>query len=159
MNRSRQHGFAAIAAIVLLVVVAGISAAMLRLTSVQQDTVNQAVLGARASQAARAGVEWMIYRIANDGGATACPAGQTLSDFLADTGFRVTVTCTARTPFNEGEAAPGVPVVKHIYQVDAVACNGAASSCPDNGSVQAPDYAERRRTATVCMTSDSRDCY
>lgn len=158
MRRIRQRGFAYIAAIVLLLVVAGLSLAMLRLSSTQQSTVNQALLGARASQAARAGVEWMIYQIVNDG-ATACPAGKTMDDFHAETGFRVTVACNTRAAFNEGESAPGTPVAKHIYQVDAIACNGAAVACPDAASVAAPDYVERRRTATICMTGDGKDCY
>lgn len=159
MTTPRQRGFAYIAAIVLLLVVAGLSVAMLRLTSTQQSTVNQAMLGARANLAARAGVEWMIYQIVNDG-ATACPAGKTMDDFRAETGFRVTVACSTRAAaFNEGESAPGTPVAKHIYQVDAFACNGAAAVCPDAGSVASPDYVERRRTATICMTSDGKDCY
>lgn len=165
MPPARQRGFAYIAAVVLLLVVAGISVALLRLTSTQQSTVNQGLLAARANQAARAGVEWMIYRIANDGGATACPLPADLADFRADTGFRVRVTCATRlvgtvpTGFNEGESAPGTAIVKHIYQVNAIACNGAAATCPDNASVSAPDYVERRRTATVCMTSTGTDCY
>lgn len=158
MRSARQRGFAYIAAIVLLLVVAGLCVAMLRLTATQQGTVNQAMLAARASLAARAGVEWMMYRIANDGGATACPAAATLNDFRADSGFRVSVSCSSRA-FNEGESAPGTPVVKHIYLIDAIACNGAGASCPDAASVPSPDYVERRRTATICMTGDSQDCY
>ncbi|RZA34417.1 MAG: MSHA biogenesis protein MshP [Lysobacteraceae bacterium] len=157
MSRRRQQGFAVIAAIVLLVVAAGLTAAMMRLTSTQQSTVNQALLGARASLAARSGVEWMIYQIVNDG-QTACPTATTLTDFHGETGFRVSVSCNSFV-FNEGESVPGVAVEKHIYHVDAVACNGATASCPDDTGVSSPDYAERKRTATICMTKDGKDCY
>lgn len=58
MSQARpQSGFAYIAAIVFLVVVAGIAVALLQLTNTQQTTVNQALLGARAGLAARAGIE------------------------------------------------------------------------------------------------------
>lgn len=157
MRPIRQQGFAYIAAIVLLVVAAGLTAAMLRLTSTQQSTVNQALLGARASLAARSGVEWMIYQIVNDG-KTACPDNTTLSDFHGETGFRVLVSCSSRA-FNEGESAPDVAVEKHIYQIEAVACNGATASCPDDAAVSSPDYVERKRRATICMTKDGKDCY
>jgi type II secretory pathway pseudopilin PulG len=43
-NARAQSGFAYIAAIVLLVVVAGMATALLRLTGTQQSTVNQARL-------------------------------------------------------------------------------------------------------------------
>jgi len=49
----RQSGFAYIAAVVFLVVIAGIAVALLRLTDTQQTTVNQALLGARAGLTAR----------------------------------------------------------------------------------------------------------
>jgi MSHA biogenesis protein MshP len=162
MTRPRQRGFAYIAAIVLLLVVAGISVALLRLTSTQQGTVNQALLGAKASQAARAGVEWMVYRILNDG-ADGCPAAADLADFRTDSGFRVSVGCTVR-PYKEGETVAGtpaavVPFQKFIYEVDAVACNGAASACPDRNSISAPDYVERRRKLTICATGGNAPCY
>lgn len=155
----RQRGFAYIAAVVLLLVVAGISVALLRLTSTQQSTVNQGLLAARANQAARAGVEWAMYRIVN-ASPTGCPAATTLNDFRADSGFRVSVTCTA-TAFNEGESAPGAAVAKRIYQIDAVACNSPGAQCPDTttASVSAPDYVERRRSASICLAADGQDCY
>lgn len=159
----RQTGFAYIAAVVLLVVVAGICLAMLRMTGTQQSTVNQTLLGVRANQAARAGIEWMFYRLTHDGNAAGCPVGAmpvNLGDFRTDTGFLVSVSCsTTATPYNEGEKPDGTAVQKYIYQIEAVACNGAGASCPDKDSVARPEYVERSRLATVCMTSDGADCY
>jgi len=158
MTHARQTGFAYIAAVILLVVVAGVSLALLRMTGTQQSTVNQTLLGVRANLAARAGIEWMFYRLTHDGVLEGCPSGATLADFKPGTGFLVSVSCAAR-PFNEGEAPAGGSVKKYIYQVEAIACNGAGASCPDNASVARPEYVERRRIATVCMTSTGADCF
>lgn len=147
MNRPRrQSGFAYIAAVILLVVVAGVCVALLRLSSTQQNTVNQALLGARASLAARAGIEWGVHQLRND----TCNPTRELTDFVADTGFRVTLRCT-KSAFNEGEDGSGAAVVKHIVRLEAVACNGSGI-CPatDAATVARPDYVERRRVATTC---------
>lgn len=153
-----QAGFAYIAAIVFLVVVAGIAVALLQLTTTQQNTVNQALLGARAGLAARAGIEWAYQ----DLGSRCTVAGLTtnLADFVSDSGFKVRVTCSYRV-YREGErlnAGVPEPTVKHVYQIRALACNGAGA-CPDDDSVVRPDYVERARVATVCMTDDKQFCY
>lgn len=143
-----QRGFAYIAAVIFLVVIAGISVALLRLTETQQSTINGSLLAARASLAARAGVEWGANRAA-----TLCSTGNTLTDFRADSGFLVTVGCSVRT-FNEGVSGQlgEKIVVRRIYTIDAVACNGSAASCPDDDSVPRADYVERKRVASICLT-------
>jgi len=164
----RQSGFAYIAAVVFLVVVAGIAVSLLRLTDTQQTTVNGALLGARAGLAARAGIEWVYQDLTNRcAGATAIGSAGTapavvsdLGDFVADSGFRVRVSCSFRS-FREGETDAGdvlKPVVKRIYSIKAVACNGNGA-CPDEASVPLPDYVERARLATICRTSEGEDCY
>lgn len=154
MTRSRQEGFAYIAAVVLLVVVAGLCAAMLRLSNTQQATVNGALSGARASLAARGGIEWGVFQLRSGG----CEAERTLADFAGDSGFRVTVRCTA-SAFNEGEDSAGNPVRKTMVQLEAVACNGPAA-CPstDPAVVARPDYVERRRVATACTLGTTGLC-
>lgn len=159
----RQAGFAYIAAVVLLVVVAGLAVALLRLTATQQATVNGALLGAKASLAARGGVEW-AFRVLD----TQCqptPTSVNLTQFQAESGFLVTVTCSYSTYF-EGERirlpGPGGepeqvadPLAKRIYRISAVACNGASSSCPDQtGAAAAANYVERARVATACVVMD-----
>ncbi|WP_123067975.1 MSHA biogenesis protein MshP [Massilia aurea] len=169
MNRLRiQSGFAYIAAVVLLVVVAGLAVALLRLTSTQQSTVNQALLGARASLAARGGIEWG-FRVLD----TRCqeapmaPVPVQLTQFRAESGFHVTVTCSYST-YSEGERirmpAPGGdpeqvtdPLSKRIYQITAVACNGAGAGCPDANSVAGAEYVERARVATACIVQDANN--
>ncbi|MBK6638241.1 MAG: type II secretion system protein [Rhodocyclaceae bacterium] len=59
---SRQHGFGAIAAIVVLVILAVLSAAIVSVGSTQQLTSAQDVMSTRAWQAARAGNEWALYQ-------------------------------------------------------------------------------------------------
>ena len=152
----RQSGFAYIAAIVLLIVVAGVCTALLRLSGTQQATVNQGLLGARANLAARAGIEWGFYQLRAGG---PCFADQTLNAFSADSGFVVRVGCIPR-PFNEGESGPGVAIGKTIYRIDAVACNAAICGSDDAAIVMRPDYVERRRVATTCVVNNApaTDC-
>ena len=152
---SSQRGFAYIAAVVLLVVVAGIAVALLRLTETQRSTVNGALLGAHANLTARAGLEWAFRDLPNR-----CDQPPvTLNDFSYATGFRVTLTCTV-SPFTEGDqldpgTEPGTAPRKiRIYRIEAVACN-SAGNCPDASSVKRPDYVERARVATVCLIDDS----
>ena len=146
MSRStagqRQRGFGVIAAIVVLVVLASLAAAVVRFGSVAQSTSAQAMLAARAMQAARAGPEWGLYQAFKGSWTTCSGASQTL-DLTADTGFRVTVTCDS-SRFYEGESAPGAPRQVRLFAIDAVACNGSAA-CPDNTRATTQGYVERRR--------------
>lgn len=164
-QRRSQRGFAYIAAIVLLIVMAAMAAAVVNLNLSQATGSGLELQGMRAAQVARAGVEWGLHRAR----ANACAANTagpqvlgptTLDEFVADTGFRVTVTITC-TPFREGEVAQGTPFVKIIYNVNAVACNGAADCPADATTVAREDYVERRRIASACTsaTAGRTDCY
>ena len=154
----RQRGFAYIAAIIFLIVLAGFALAALRLSATEQATVNQQVQGARANQAARAGLEWGFFQLKAAGATCAALAPTTLTDFVADTGYRVTLACAMST-YAEGQTPAGGSLVKNIFQLTATACNGAGASCPDNASVTGQDYVERRRSASICVTQDGHDCY
>jgi MSHA biogenesis protein MshP len=66
-----QSGFAAIAAIFLVVVLAALGGFMLTFSNAQQLTSAQDVLGVRAFWAARAGLEWGI--VAVKGTPALCP--------------------------------------------------------------------------------------
>ena len=141
-RRPQLRGFGVIAAIVVLVVLAALAAAIVRFGSVAQSTSAQAVLAARASQAARAGTEWGLYQAFKGSWTTCSGANQTL-DLTTDLGFRVTVSCDS-TSYKEGESAPGTPRSVRVYTIDAVACN-APVACPDNTRATTPGYVERRR--------------
>lgn len=157
---SRQQGFGAIAAIIILVILAGLSAALVSIGTTQQTTAAQDVMSARAWQAARAGNEWGLYQALKGGwkeGAASdlCPAGGALGngtpvsgvlDLTADTGFHVTVTGECWR-YNEGETVPGTPKTVLIYRIKAVAC--PAATCPASGAdlaaVAGAGYVERTR--------------
>jgi MSHA biogenesis protein MshP len=135
-------------------VVAGLCAAIVRMTGTQQQTVNGALLGARAGLAARGGIEWGFYQL-RDG---SCAPSTTMTDFEADSGFRVTVRCTSRE-FKEGEDNAGAPLLKRMVRLEAVACN-SGSDCPSTAPeiVVRPDYVERRRVATTCVMGTAGLC-
>lgn len=142
MTRNRQHGFGAIMAIVVLVILAALAGAMLRFGTVQQLTSAQDLLSARAWAAAGAGTEWGLHQALQSGWCDGAAVNQTL-DLTAATGFRVRVDCTSRQ-YNEGESAPGVAATVRVYRIDAVACNSPAA-CPDDAMATSPGYVERRR--------------
>ena len=83
---SRQRGFGLVAALFLILVIAGVIAAMARLAATQHSTSSLALQQARAYQAARAGLEWGMYRVLVD---NACPASESFNV----PGFAVTVVC------------------------------------------------------------------
>ena len=62
---SAQHGFGAIMAIVILVILALFGAAMVTVSIMHQTTSAQDLLAANAWQAARAGNEWGLYKARN----------------------------------------------------------------------------------------------
>ncbi|MDP2794371.1 MAG: prepilin-type N-terminal cleavage/methylation domain-containing protein [Sulfurisoma sp.] len=156
---NRQHGFGAIAAIVVLVILAVLSAAIVSVGSTQQMTSAQDVLSARAWQAARAGNEWGLYQALRTTGTwyvgaagDPCPAGGALGhgtqasqtlDLTTETGFRVTVTGDCWR-YNEGESVPGTPQTVGVYTIRAVACPAAACPATD-AMVAGAGYVERTR--------------
>lgn len=110
-----QHGFAAIAAIVLLVLLAALGSFMVSISSSQQITSAQDVQGTRAYWAARAGLEWGVGS-ANT--SLACPAASTT---LTVDGFSVVVTCGLNS---YSEASSSVKII--AFQ--SVASFGTAGS-------------------------------
>jgi len=140
----RARGIGLVTAIFVLVVLAGLSVAMVSFTTAQQATVAMDVLGERGVQSARAGIEWALYESLPQGdnkGTTMCgqsfkmPSTSTLSTFT------VTVSCPASQSYTLG----GATVTR--TRLLSVACNQptAAGSCP-NGAPGA-DYVERQMEA------------
>ena len=108
------------------------------------------LLGARAYQAARGGVDWGLYELLRDPGgayASACnaavvpspPAVQTFPLAGALAAFSVRVQCSSTPPTTEG-ATSGL----RAYVLQVTACNQAA--CP---GAPGPTYVERQLQATV----------
>jgi MSHA biogenesis protein MshP len=140
-RRRQVQGLGAIAAILVLVSLAALAAAVIRLSTAQQIGSVQELGAARATQAARAGLQWGLYQAFKGSWATCSGASQTL-DLSADYGMRVTVSCNS-SPYNEGESAPGTPQAVRVFTIEAVACN-STGSCPDNTRATGPAYVERR---------------
>lgn len=154
----RQHGFGAIAAIVILVILAVLASAIISVGTTQQMTSAQDIMSARAWQAARAGNEWGLYQALkgdwNEGAASdLCPAAGVLGqgapvsqtlDLTADTGFYVTVTGDCWR-YNEGETTPGTAKTVRIYRIKTVACPLATCPASDAAAVAGAGYVERTR--------------
>lgn len=149
--RASVRGLGVIAALVVLVLLSTLAAAVVRLTWTQQTTLAQDIDSARAFQGAYAGTQWGMYQALKGSWTTCAGASQTL-DLRSSMGVRVTVSCTSDL-YNEGEttAGTGTPLTVRLYTITAVACNGAAATCPDNASVTRPNYVERMRVAKVAQ--------
>jgi MSHA biogenesis protein MshP len=142
----RQQGIGVIAALIVLVMLAAISASVVRLNWGQQMGSAQDILGAKASLAAGAGAEWGLYQAINASGSwNNCTNSTQTLDLTATMGFRVTVTCTSNaTAFVEGADSGGAARSVRVYKIDAVACTGSGN-CPDNTAALTSTYVERHR--------------
>ena len=133
----RQTGFALVAAMFVMIIIAMVVLAMMRLAGNQHGTNSLAIQQARAYQAARAGLEWGINQAVNAGtcaAGTPSLAGGNLSEFT------VVVECNepSHTPdqYTDDDGS-----VVQIFRFTASAQNGTPG-------VRA-DYAYRQLTATV----------
>jgi MSHA biogenesis protein MshP len=119
-----QTGFAAIAAIFLVVVLAALGGFMLTFSNTQQLTSAQDIQGSRAYWAARAGLEWGIGSVSAVGAASAVTTATcTTATPMSIDGFLVTVSCTgAGAPYTEAG------VDKYIFQISSVASIGTVGS-------------------------------
>lgn len=136
----RSAGVGLVTAIFLLVVLAGLAVAAVRIFNVQQASAGLDLEGARAYQAARAGIEWGLYqRLRNNACLTqnlALPGDSVLRNFT------VSVTCTQ---VNGPPDANGSAANTTRWRIVAVACNepvnGACTSTAVGGG---PNYVRRR---------------
>jgi MSHA biogenesis protein MshP len=125
---SDQRGFAAVAAIFLVVVLATLGAFMLTFSNTQQLTSAQDMQGTRAYWVARAGLEWGVNRVS---AVNACPAA--VNNLGAVEGFNLVVNCGLATYVENG-------VNRNIFRLTAQATAG---------NVGTIGYVERSLTAGV----------
>jgi len=125
-----QRGFALVAAIFLIVVLASLGVFIVRVSGVQQQTVNVALLGARAFEAAVAGMEWGAFQALDSGACTTTTLNLTEGGLA---GFDVDVTCSSSAHTESGN-------VYNLYLIDVEARNGVYGT---------PDYVSRRMQARV----------
>jgi MSHA biogenesis protein MshP len=104
----REGGFALVAAMFIVVILALIGIMMVTIGGMERATATTAMRGSQAYFAARSGVEWGIFRAIS---AASCVANSTfpLSGSGLD-GFNVTVTCTS-SPHREGGSTYNVYVI------------------------------------------------
>lgn len=130
--RRSQSGFTLITAIFLLVVVALLSGYIVSLRTVQQQTLVYGVQGARAMQAARAGIEWGIFQ-AIPGSSCAAASGNFNGSGAIGT-FRINVTCVASPGHFEG-----------AREIETFRLTSTA----ETGVYGTLDYVSRRLQATI----------
>lgn len=138
-----QHGFSLVSAIFLLVVIAALGTFAVTLSTTQQQSAALDVLGARAYQASRAGIDWGAYQVLPASAAafasTCRSAGSNsqnlngLPNSLA--GFAVAVGCQASSHV-EGTGT------LWVYNLTSTATQG---------TVATPNYVERQMTVTIAQ--------
>lgn len=159
--RKHLRGMAIVSALFLLIALAVLGAAISKVFSMATIGQSYDADGARAYQAARAGVEWVAYQVLKGScsGGDFCalcrsasygtPTTRTLSGLSGDlSAFTVTVNCgSGGSSYSEGGAAVWV------YNITANACNqpGAGAACPNTtpAAVASLGYAERQFSLTI----------
>ncbi len=150
LRRFRSTGFALPSAIFLLVVLAALAAFLVNISMTQHATSTQDVQGARAYQAARAGIEWGLYRVLDPTNAGVVPPGNAAwpampacaSGNMTIEGFNVNVQCTSN---DYTEAGPNRQI--RVYRLVATASAGVFGT---------QSYVEREVEVTVskCRATD-----
>lgn len=134
LARVRQRGFSLVSAIFLLVVLAGLGVAMVNVSTVQHTSSALDAQGGRAYQAARAGIEWGLFRLIQGSSCAAqqsfVPPAPTLNSFT------VTVKC-AHTA--------GAAAAQHRWTITSTACNQPAAGgvCPNAAPPNREEYVQR----------------
>jgi len=133
LSTKLQKGFSLVTAIFLLVVLGALGTMMVTFFVAQQQSSALDVMGSRAYQAARAGVEWAVYHIAQqpqDSGCVGIASPLFSAGDLAGTlsPLQVTLTCNAVS------AVEGASTI-YVYDLTSTAVYGGA---PGN-----TDYVER----------------
>lgn len=134
---SRATGVGLITAIFLLVVLSGLSVALVMIFNAQRASSTLDEQGSRAYQAARAGIEWAVFQKLRNN--STCPALNTSFPMPGGTslsGFVVTIKCT--------ETAAPLRADLNPWVIEATSCNlqPANGSCPNASNN--PDYVQRK---------------
>jgi len=138
-----ERGFSLVSAIFLLVVVAALGTFAVTLSTTQQQSAALDVMGARAYQAARAGIEWGAYQVLPASAAvfaTACRAGNTSQNVAPPgtlSGFTVSVGCTATSAVEDTNTV-------WIYQLSSSAATAGITMGNAN-------YVERQINVTIAQ--------
>ena len=108
---------------------------IVRVSGVQHQTVNIALLGARAFEAARTGIEWAAFQALDSASCSTTTLNLTEGGL---NGFAVDVSCSSTTHTETGNTY-------NIYVLDVEASSGTYGT---------PDFVSRRMQATVTDAPD-----
>ena len=128
-----QGGFAAVAGIFVLVVLAGVGIVLITVFGAQQRSSAFDWLGMQAYQSARAGIDLGVVRAL----AGNCPGNSNVAMPNTLSAFNVNITCAATAHVEGGDNVS-------TFEITATACNRAV--CPANAD---DTYVERQLRATV----------
>ncbi|MDO8705839.1 MAG: hypothetical protein Q7J84_12925 [Sulfuricaulis sp.] len=130
-SSNHERGFALVAAVFIVVVLALLGIMMVTIGGMQRSTVSAAVQGARAYHAARSGIEWGAFRAVV---ASSCVASTTIPLSVAGlNGFTITVGCTSTPHRERGNDY-------NVYVITSTATSGTFGDA---------DYVSRRIQVTV----------
>lgn len=137
-SATNQRGFAIVSAIFLLIVLTLLGAFMVSMSVMQTGTVSLASTSSRVYLGAKSGLEWGIHQAV----APAVSLG----------------ACNASTPF--ALSGPGLSGVSVTVTCSSTILTGltdyyiySLTSTARFGSLDSPDYAERKLSATVCRSN------
>jgi MSHA biogenesis protein MshP len=130
-NPQGSRGFSLISAIFLLVVIAALGTFAVTLSTSQQQSAALDVLGSRAYQAARAGIEWGAYQALQNNSCVNTPSLPPMPNTLAN--FNVKVDCS-------WTAASEASATVTMYQLTSTATQGTQAT---------PNYVERQISVTI----------
>ena len=152
---TRSSGVSLVTAIFLVVVLAGLTAAIVRVSLVQHTSASLDILGTRAYLAARSGLDWGLYQQLRVQPTTPTPVDcfaspQTFA-MPSDGGlgsFTVTVSCSKKAA-NAAGVGNTVGDTTNRWTISAVACNqpNLTGSCPN--TTTNVEYVQRRVQAEL----------
>jgi MSHA biogenesis protein MshP len=128
-----QRGFALVAALFFLVVVATLGAYAVRLNMSQQGSTDLDLAGARADAAVQTGIQYAAARVLTGGNCTSFPLAPNVALNLPQN-FDVTLTC------NDNETLVANAPRVTVFLVTATATRGQYGS---------PDFVSRQRTVRI----------
>ena len=149
---TRSSGVSLVTAIFLVVVLAGLTAAIVRVSLVQHTSASLDILGTRAYLAARSGLDWGLYQqLRVQPPSVECFASPRTFAMPANGGLRhftVTVSCSKK-PENAANVGNVVGDTTNRWTIVAVACNipNGAAGCPN--TTTSVEYVQRRVQAEL----------
>jgi len=135
---SRCAGFALALAVFMIVTLATVGLYLVTVSGSQVLAVTQDEQGARAYQAARAGLDWGAFQLLRNGGAC---GSTTLTLTQGLSGFFAQVACTTESTETEGSVSVSV------HRITVTGCN--ANPCTPAAAGLTQGYVERQLQLTI----------